>query len=138
MREFSIAQKAAFFDRLVEQGGVDFTKLVDFSTTLEAKIAELVELREPIWASPTTGQTASSVFAAFTALGFTTSKHWSAVVREARRYRSFHTRRDLPKGNPFYATICLDIRDIEDLVVTLAPRKGPKVVAKFKQENGIE
>jgi hypothetical protein len=41
------------------------------------------------------------------------------VANAAKKLPSFHERRDLPKKDKTWATVCLALEDIETLVVTL-------------------
>ena len=140
MNMLTVAQKAAYFDALVAEGTIDTSRfLTDMSSTLERVIeAELTEFREPVWTNKVTGHRASSVCAAFRVLGFSLPYgQWADVVFAARKLPSYHARFDLPKENPRFPTVCLDLRDIEALALKLRPRKGKKVIAAFKEEHGV-
>lgn len=130
-------EKARAWEAAVARGLVNPARFLnDFSSTLERELEKMVELIEPTWANPVTGRPATAIATAFNVLGFSPTKHWSLVVRDAKTFKSFHLRGDLPKGSS-WPTACLDLTDVEALIVKTAPRKGPKVLKAFKEEHGL-
>lgn len=110
--EQELARLASRFGVEALMAGAERVALPDFSQAMANQLQKLVEFKEPVWLNAATGKMASSVFAAFEALGFTTSKHWAVVANEARRCGSFHVRRDLPKSGT-WGTICVDLAEVE-------------------------
>jgi hypothetical protein len=119
--------------------------LSDFSTTLEAAVEQgLFANQQPTWANPTTGKVATSVAVAFDALGLWVSR-WSKVRKVASTLPSFHVRYGVKrprfqKGRDYasrFGTICLDLEDMETLILAAAPRKGKAALRAFKAEHGL-
>lgn len=115
-------------------------QIEDFSYALESEIRDqLAALGEPVFTNPTTGKAASSVHAVLLALDYDLSVKWPELVKKLRRNggSAIFFRRDLPKTSSNWATICIDLDQVEDLLPAVQPRKAPKVINAFKNEHGL-
>lgn len=127
----------------VEDSGTtldEIFQIEDFSEALESEILnQLAALDEPVFTNPTTGKSASSVHAVLLALDYGVTVKWPVLVNKLRKSGSdaIFFRRDLPKSNPRWATICIDLDQVEDLLPTVQPKKAPRVISKFKTEHGL-
>ncbi|CAB4139198.1 hypothetical protein UFOVP347_4 [uncultured Caudovirales phage] len=132
-------QAAATLYRLLANGVINETHLLsDFTNALERALEEnLMCLNEPVFRNPTTGKQASSANAILIALGYIYSPPWAFLVQHFVRNggSSVFMRRDLPKANPRFPTVCVDLDAAERLVLGLQPRKAPKVIAAFRAAN---
>lgn len=132
----ALLRKIDSLERKIEQ----LQGIADFTATLERAIeTELVNLREPVFSNPVTGRRASSLFAIFRALRYGNRLHWSIVAdfMRANGGISVFFRTDLPKASS-WATVCVDLEAVEDLLIAYQPRKAPKVINLFKEEHNVK
>lgn len=141
---FTPAEIAAFAkaQHIAREEGVSVEQVMqieDFSYTLETVIRDrLAALDEPVFTNPTTGQAASSATAILIALDYVYTPHWSTLASHMRKNggQSVFERTDLQKRSN-WPTVCVDLNRVEELFSTLQVRKGPKVIAHFKEEHGL-
>lgn len=138
--QLSIEQKAALFDQLIRQGKVELAQIADFSNTLARVIEERLHfLKEPVFTNPTTGKTAASVFSVLQALDYGFRGHWAQMVNPLKKYggASVFVRRDLPKSNPLFPTVCIDLEAVESLLPKVQPHKARRILKSFKAEHNL-
>ena len=120
----------------------DILAIDDFSHTLETEIHnKLAALDEPVFTNPTTGQAASSMACILRALGYYFSAPWPKLVTDAENIggAGVYTRHDLPKqSNSKWGTLCVDLNKVEAILSKSQPRKGPKIIAEFKEKFGVK
>lgn len=98
----------------------------------------LTWMTQPVFAHPKTGEPSTSLYALDRILGLGLGDKWGASIDKLYLLAEdgdLFLRRDLPKKNPQYPTICISLRSAERLVTEAWPRKGKKAYEKLRQKN---
>jgi hypothetical protein len=121
----------------------DLKRRPTFAEVLESQIEEIaaeIGCFDSVWINPVTGNRATSVYLAFLALEFWHSR-FHEVRAAAKRLDSHHERNGLKTTTRSWArgwpTPCIDIADVEVLLLSTAPIKGRLAVNSFKKMHGI-
>lgn len=119
------------------------TREETFTNVLEREIEEMaaeIGCTEAIWVNPVTGNKATSIYLAFLALDFWHSR-FHVVRNAAKLLHSHHERHNLKTVQRSWSrgwpTPCIDLSDVEALVLSTAPVKGHVAIRSFKTAHRI-
>ncbi len=142
---YTVAEKAALFNELVAGGWIDLVEVSgpSFVEVLEdviATVAAETGHTEALWVNPETGKKATTIHLAFIALAFWHTR-FHLVRAAAKTLPSYHERTDLKAVLNVFArrwpSPCIDLSDVEGLVLSTSPVKGRAALDKFKAFHGI-